>query len=335
MKQKDLFVGISFFTFAIGLGLLVAQAPPTDATQLAQMEPAAGEESVQSDLPVAETPASETEEEMDLPVAEPMNMEESSPEDSLMDTADTETEEKAIPLEETNIDFFDIGEDMNEGVESSGEESMNASDVMPSQEPRYIEPASDVDSSDYNLQEAIALRTIGSPNAPLTVYEYSSLSCHHCADFHEKTFPLIKKNLIDTGKIQWVFVPFPNNEPALVGAMISQCVHPRRFERILDLLYQNQKRWAFSKNPVDNLYDLVRIAGIDRNFFTKCIQDNMLENALISQMQKHAYKHHIGGTPTFVYEPGDYKINGAISYSMFHDKYKTVVRLNEETASEE
>lgn len=325
MKQKDMFVAVAFFTFAIGLGLLVAQSPDVNADRFAQMEPAAGEEAIVTENENApETGTIETEEgETDRTVV-PMEAER-----IVEDNSPVEEEIPASEIPKDTMNMYDHVTDEEGDGQPEGTQEETAPSIEPA--PYYGEDTSAVHN--YNLEEALEIRFIGSPNAPYTVYEFSSLSCPHCATFHEDTYPKIKKAFIDTGKIRWAYVPFPNNKPALMGAMIAQCVHPRRFERVLALLHNNQKRWAFSSDPESALFDLVRIAGIDFDFYQKCLSDDMLQAGLVNRMREFSHKHNITGTPSFVFEPGGYKLSGALSFSTFADKFQTIVRITERDAA--
>ena len=90
---------------------------------------------------------------------------------------------------------------------------------------------------------------LGNPNAPVTVIEYASLSCHHCAEFHAGTLPKLKERYIDTGKVKLVFRDFPLEQNALRAAMIARCAGPERRERFVDVFFKQQDGWSHAKDP--------------------------------------------------------------------------------------
>lgn len=174
-------------------------------------------------------------------------------------------------------------------------------------------------AADIKIDVAAALkdREIGAANAPVTVYDFSSLTCPHCAHFHNEVLPKIKKDYIDTGKVRWVFRGFPLNEPALKGEMIARCAPRDQYEKLQDLMYQNQERWAFEENPLANLNMLLRLAGISDEMFLACVNNTELQAALLEKYQKDGEKFDINSTPTFVFNDGQKKFSGAGTYEGF------------------
>jgi protein-disulfide isomerase len=306
MKQKDFFVGVSFFTLALGLGFMISQTPPMDAAQLAQMEPAAGEEAPANRPEMAVSSAQSFSDLARENAAENKKKEQ----ESAVEQAKQKAAKKAQSFPRTAPDEPSYNDKAEK--KSAPKQASESTQSIPK-------------DYQYTLKEALSERSIGSPDAPFVIREYSSLSCPHCAQFHERTFPHIKEKLIDTGKVRWVFSPFPTNDPALMGVMLAHCVHPQRFERILNLLYKNQKRWAFARDPNGALYNLVRVTGIDFDTYQKCINDEMLEAGIVTKMRKESAKHNIVGSPTFVVND-DYKISGSQSFPSFMDSFETYKR---------
>lgn len=168
-----------------------------------------------------------------------------------------------------------------------------------------------------DVAAALQDRSIGSEKAPVTVYDFSSLSCPHCAHFHNDILPKIKKYYIDTGKVRWVFHGFPLNEPALKGEMISRCAPVDQYEKLQDLMYQNQERWAFSETPIPSLNMLLRLAGITDDMFLSCANNTELQAALLKKYQEESEKYKINSTPTFVFNDGEKTFSGAGTYEGF------------------
>ena len=103
---------------------------------------------------------------------------------------------------------------------------------------------------------------LGNPNAPVTVIEYASLSCHHCAEFHAGTLPKLKERYIDTGKVKLVFRDFPLEQNALRAAMIARCAGPERRERFIDVFFKQQDGWSHAKDPTAALSQLAKLGGM-------------------------------------------------------------------------
>lgn len=159
--------------------------------------------------------------------------------------------------------------------------------------------------------------SIGSNDAPLTIYDFSSLSCPHCGHFHNDVLPQIKKNYIDTGKVRWVFKGFPLNDPALKAEMIARCVPKDQYLKMIDLMYANQERWAFSASPIPNLSMLVKLAGVTDDMFLGCVNSKELQDGLLKKIQADSDKYKLNSTPTFIINDGEKKIEGAGSYEGF------------------
>lgn len=138
---------------------------------------------------------------------------------------------------------------------------------------------------------------LGDVNALITMVEYSSLSCPHCAHFHADVLPKLEKEFIETGKIKLVMRHFPLNESALRGAQIVECADNR--ENFLKVLFNMQTQWAFSDKFLEDLRKIALVGGMDSAGFDSCIADKELENRLIAGRQEASEKLHINSTPTF------------------------------------
>lgn len=168
-----------------------------------------------------------------------------------------------------------------------------------------------------DLKAALKDREVGSKDAPITVYDFSSLTCPHCAHFHNEIYPKVKENYIDKGKVRWVYRGFPLNEAALKADMVARCAPEDQYEKLIDLMFKNQERWSFTDDPIANLSMLVKVAGIDEDMFLACVNNKDLEFALAQAAQTAAAKYEISSTPTFVFNDGLKKFSGAGSYEGF------------------
>lgn len=140
---------------------------------------------------------------------------------------------------------------------------------------------------------------LGRADAPVTIVEYSSLTCPHCGAFHRDTLPKLKKQYIDSGQVKIYFRPFPFDPYATAGAMLAQCVAPAAQVNFLNVLFKRQMQWIQSEKPMDELQKLARQAGLSESDFVVCLKDeSKLES--IRQMQSAAAEElGVRSTPTF------------------------------------
>ena len=143
----------------------------------------------------------------------------------------------------------------------------------------------------------------GKPDAPVTIVEYASMTCTHCATFHEKTYPALVKDYIDTGKAKFILREFPLDALAAAAFMVARCMDDKR-TAMVDLLFTQQKNWAFVQKPIDALEGIVKQAGMSGEAFKKCLDDRALYQKVLDVRQRASEKFQIASTPTFF-------INGA------------------------
>jgi protein-disulfide isomerase len=162
-----------------------------------------------------------------------------------------------------------------------------------------------------------AERFVGKPDAKVTVGEYFSLTCTHCAAFAQETYPQVKKDLIDTGIVKWVFHDYPLDQVALTASMVARYLPVDRYEPFILALFASQDRWAFSRgiNPTDELWKVAGLAGMSRATFDKAIDDTSLRDWILAQRKADTDKWKIDSTPSFVIN--DQKYAGEMSYDAF------------------
>lgn len=160
-------------------------------------------------------------------------------------------------------------------------------------------------------------RAIGSKDAKVTVEEWFSLTCTHCADFAMETFPQIKAKLIDTGKVRWIFRDFPLDQVALRAAMVAHYLPPDRYEPFILALFNTQDRWAFAQgiNTTNELWKFAALAGMDKATFDKAIDDATLRTWILQQQNMAQKRFGIDSTPSFVVDGKVYP--GEMSYDNF------------------
>ena len=153
---------------------------------------------------------------------------------------------------------------------------------------------------------------IGAPNAPVTIVEYASLTCPHCAVFHRETLPELKKNYIDTGQVRLIYRDFPLDSLAMGAAMIARCLGPERYFGFIDMLFRGQATWAGSPNPREELEKTARLVNMSAEAFDGCLQNASILQGIQTRAQEAQQKYQVSSTPTFFIDGR--KLSGAIPY---------------------
>ena len=170
------------------------------------------------------------------------------------------------------------------------------------------EPAANGEGDAINSDAtgALAEMTLGSPDAPVTLIEYASITCGHCATFHESVFPTIKENYIDTGKVQFVFREFPTAPANLsvAGSMIARCAADKggndAYFLVIDALFKTQRNWAFSSDPRTELIKIASQAGMDEAAFDACVNRQELLDLINENVKTGSQKYQVNSTPSFI-----------------------------------
>lgn len=142
---------------------------------------------------------------------------------------------------------------------------------------------------------------IGKPDAKIAIVEYASLSCSHCANFHNKVFPDMKAKYLDTGAARLIVREFPTSERALVAHMLTRCAAADKAPALLSELFHKQEEWAFSQgDPTPKLKEIATsVGGMTPEAFETCTKDQKLFDKLIANFTAAGDKFGINATPTF------------------------------------
>ena len=143
---------------------------------------------------------------------------------------------------------------------------------------------------------------IGDENAPVTIIEYASMSCSHCANFHKNTLPELKTEYIDTGKVRMIFRDFPFNYPALLGSMMMRCIPNEVRYDYMNVLYQFQSQWV-NRDPVvtkKELYKIMQSGGMTKDEFDSCYSNLDIENEILEAVMAAQNDFNIRSTPSFI-----------------------------------
>lgn len=170
---------------------------------------------------------------------------------------------------------------------------------------QWSAPSSAADTP-VNLAEAQKLltvgkddRVLGNPDAPITIVEYASMTCPHCAHFADDVLPELKKKWIDTGKAKLVLRDFPLDGEAVHASMIARCAPPDRFYAFVDTFFADQSKWVTASDHQAALTRLAGLGGMSKAQVDKCLADNALENQILNSRLVASKDLDVNSTPTF------------------------------------
>ncbi len=147
---------------------------------------------------------------------------------------------------------------------------------------------------------------LGKADAPVTIVEYASMTCPHCAHFHETTLPELKTKYIDTGKVRLIFREFPFDPRAEAGFMLARCSKDKYFAMV-DVLFKQQRTWASVENAKDALLQISRLAGFSQESFEACLTDQKLLEDVRAVQKRGSDEFKVDSTPTFFINGNTYK----------------------------
>jgi len=140
----------------------------------------------------------------------------------------------------------------------------------------------------------------GDPDAPVTLIEYASLTCGHCAAFHNDTLPALTERYLDPGHVRLVFRQFPLNRVDLQAGMLARCLPDERFFGFVDVLFRTQSDWASAQDPTASLVQLGRTAGLSDERIQACLSDEDLADRIVQVRLEAEEAYDVSATPTFV-----------------------------------
>jgi protein-disulfide isomerase len=143
-------------------------------------------------------------------------------------------------------------------------------------------------------------RVLGSPDAPVTIIEYASFTCPHCAHFATEVLPAVKASLIDSGKAKLVFRDYPLDALALRAAMLVRCAGSERAFGMIDLLFQRQVQWATAQEPRAGLLAIANQAGLSEADFNACMNNQQVQDAVVQSRVTAEQAYKIQSTPSFL-----------------------------------
>jgi protein-disulfide isomerase len=160
---------------------------------------------------------------------------------------------------------------------------------------RAEEPATAAEARLLAAASSIGDRSLGKADAPVVVIEYASATCPHCAEFHERVLPEIRKDFIDAGKVRFIFREFPLDNLAMAAFVLARCVPEDKFFPTIDVMFKRQKLWM--KTPKDELFRVMQLAGMDQAAFDACLKREDLAKGIYESAMKATNDFGVKGTP--------------------------------------
>ena len=182
----------------------------------------------------------------------------------------------------------------------------------------------------YDIEEVLSERALGDENAPITLIEFASLSCSHCATFHNNVYPKLKENYIDTGKVRFIFSDYPLNAPAMDGSVAARCLPKDRYFKFIKFLFATQEEWAYSSTPQKYILQNAKLLGGDGDKLAACLGSDDIRQGLVTSMQLANKVYGINSTPSF--RANDKALPGTRTYEEFSASLDKL--LEESTATE-
>lgn len=151
-----------------------------------------------------------------------------------------------------------------------------------------------------STEEALSERVIGNPEAPITIIEYASLTCPHCANFHANALPRIKKDWIETGKAKLVYRDYPLDKYAASASMIARCAPKDKYFIFLNAFYAQQKSWTSAQDPIKVLTQLAGLGGMSKVDVDACLANEALQDGILQMRLEGAMEYEVKSTPSFI-----------------------------------
>jgi len=155
----------------------------------------------------------------------------------------------------------------------------------------------------------------GDDNAPVTIVEYASMTCGHCANFHNNTWPELKEKYVDTGKVRFIVREFPFDPRAAAAFMLARCAPNDAYFPMIDALFAQQKSWAFTENARTPLENIAKLAGFTQESFAACLTNQKLLDDVNAVKTRGETEFGVASTPTFFINGKKYP--GAMSIEQF------------------
>ena len=177
-----------------------------------------------------------------------------------------------------------------------------------------------------NTKTENGMVVVGSDQALVKIKVYSSLTCPHCASFHIKVIPKIKKEYVESGKVQIIFIDFPLDQAAFNASKLLHCLKQEKQIAFLDTVYETQNEWTNGANIEDinnNLKKIVKNLGISSDQFDKCLVDEVISDKILNNRIEANQKYSINSTPTIIIN--EKKLEGSASFKNIKKKIEKII----------
>lgn len=175
-------------------------------------------------------------------------------------------------------------------------------------------PAQDTGALFENIK--IKDHVIGNPQATVTIVEYASLTCPHCANFHENTFKKFKTNYIDTGKVKFVYRNFHLDQLAFAGTMLAECAPAEQYFPIVDLIFSNQQKWIRAEKQFAEMVGILKLVGYSDEKVNECFAQKETISDLLDDRKYASEVLNVASTPT-LFINGEKQSGGNTGYEAF------------------
>ena len=192
----------------------------------------------------------------------------------------------AMILAASLVALAGCGQEQKDEAEEKQETSQKALDTVPMED--LLRPG--------ELKELV----LGPEDAKVTIVEYASMTCGHCATFHNKVFPDLKQKYIDTNKVRFILREFPLNNLAAAASMLARCASEEKTYPLVEALFKTQRDWAFTRdNPLPKLFDVAKQAGFTKTTFDECLKNEKLLKSITDVRERGSKVFGVNSTPTF------------------------------------
>lgn len=141
-------------------------------------------------------------------------------------------------------------------------------------------------------------RSLGSADAKVVIVEYASTTCPHCAKFHAESFPTVKKDYIDSGKVRFIFREFPLNDVDLAAVMLARCAPEDQYFPLIEIYFEQQETWT-KGNPRNELFKIAQLAGFTQESFETCLKNEQVAKGILEGSERARTEFGVDSTPTF------------------------------------
>tara|TARA_B100000989_G_C19493624_1_gene450964 strand:+ start:90 stop:704 length:615 start_codon:yes stop_codon:yes gene_type:complete len=172
--------------------------------------------------------------------------------------------------------------------------------------------------------EALESKSFGDASAKIKIIEFASLTCGHCARFHNEVMPILKEKYIEKGLIHFTYKDFPLDKFALKASMIARCAGNEKFFKFLDVFYKKQKDWTRTKDPFKSLLKIAKFGGLKDEELKVCIGNKSIEDGILKERLNSSKKYDIKATPT-IYLNGE-KYNGDLTIEAIESKINSMLK---------